>query len=38
MMNADNVSLDDPYIYGTMAHEFQHMIHWYRDRNEEDPG
>ena len=35
MMNADNVSLDDPYIYGTMAHEFQHMIHWYRDRNEE---
>lgn len=35
MMNADNVRLDDPYTYGTMAHEFQHMIHWYRDRNEE---
>ncbi len=35
LINSDNVSLDDPYIYGTMAHEFQHMIHWYQDRNEE---
>ena len=25
----------EDYIYGTMAHEFQHMIHWYQDRNEE---
>lgn len=35
LMNADVLDLSDPYIYGTMAHEFQHMIHWYRDRNEE---
>ena len=33
-MSADNVSLGEEYIYGTMAHEFQHMIHWYRDGNE----
>ncbi len=24
----------DEYTYGVLAHEFQHMIHWYRDRNE----
>ncbi len=35
MLNADTVRLSTPFIYGTMAHEFQHMIHWYRDRNEE---
>jgi hypothetical protein len=34
MLNVDNLSLDDPYTYGTLAHEFQHMIHWYQDRNE----
>jgi hypothetical protein len=28
-------SLGGSYIYSTMAHEFQHMIHWYQDRNEE---
>lgn len=22
------------YTYGSLAHEFQHMIHWYQDRNE----
>ncbi|HEX7974746.1 MAG TPA: hypothetical protein VF498_10080, partial [Anaerolineales bacterium] len=33
--NADNARLDRPYTYGTLAHEFQHMIHWYRDRSEE---
>ncbi len=33
-MSADNVTLGEEYIYGTMTHEFQHMIHWYRDRNE----
>lgn len=33
-ISSDNVSLGDEFIYGTMAHEFQHMIHWYRDRNE----
>jgi immune inhibitor A len=27
-------SLSSPYTYGTLAHEFQHMIHWYQDRNE----
>ncbi len=32
--NADNVALDDPFTYGTLAHEFQHMIHWRLDRNE----
>jgi immune inhibitor A len=34
MMSADNVQLGEEYIYGTMAHEFQHMIHWHMDRNE----
>ena len=34
LINADNVSLWDSYIYGVLAHEFQHMIHWYTDRNE----
>jgi immune inhibitor A len=27
-------SLSDNYTYGALAHEFQHMIHWYQDRNE----
>lgn len=35
LLSADNVSLGEDYTYGTMAHEFQHMIHWYQDRNEE---
>ena len=35
LMNADSVDLGEDYIYGTMAHEFQHMIHWYKDRNED---
>jgi hypothetical protein len=35
VFNADSVSLDQEYTYGVLAHEFQHMIHWYRDRNEE---
>ncbi|MFN2197115.1 MAG: hypothetical protein ACK2UW_13435 [Anaerolineales bacterium] len=35
LMNADNLLLNDPYTYGVLAHEFQHMIHWYQDRNEE---
>lgn len=34
MLNADNISLDEKFTYGVLAHEFQHMIHWYRDRNE----
>ena len=35
LISSDNVDLGDSYIYGTMAHEFQHMIHWYQDKNEE---
>lgn len=34
MINADNQNLSDRYTYGVLAHEFQHMIHWYRDPNE----
>lgn len=35
VMSADNLSLDQEYSYNTLAHEFQHMIHWYKDANEE---
>ena len=35
LINSDNVYLWEEYIYGTLAHEFQHMIHWYTDKNEE---
>jgi len=35
MINADNVSLGEDYTYGVLAHEFQHMIHWNKDRNED---
>jgi len=34
VFNADNSPLDDDYTYGVLAHEYQHMIHWYQDRNE----
>lgn len=34
VFNSDNSPLRDEYTYGVLAHEFQHMIHWYRDRNE----
>jgi hypothetical protein len=34
ILSADNVDLGEEYIYGTLAHEFQHMIQWYRDPNE----
>jgi immune inhibitor A len=34
-INADNQDLGEPYVDTVMAHEFQHMIHWYRDRNEQ---
>ena len=34
MLSADNAGLRDQYTYGVLAHEFQHMIHWYRDKNE----
>ncbi len=35
VFNADNVALGDQYTFGTLAHEFQHMIHWNLDRNED---
>ncbi len=34
LVNADNSPLDDEYTFGVLAHEFQHMIQWYQDRNE----
>jgi immune inhibitor A len=34
VLNIDNVEMADEYTYGTLAHEFQHMIHWNLDRNE----
>ncbi len=34
-MNADGMVLSDPYVLTVLAHEFQHMIHWYGDKNEE---
>jgi hypothetical protein len=34
LFNADNTDLGDEFTYGVLAHEFQHMIHWYQDRNE----
>lgn len=35
LFNADTVDLGEKYTYGVLAHEFQHMIHWSLDRNEE---
>lgn len=35
LISADNVRLEDKYILGTIAHEYQHMIHWHLDKNEE---
>ncbi len=34
-MNADGMNLTNPYVLTILAHEFQHMIHWYGDKNEE---
>lgn len=34
VLSTDHLSLGREYTYGILAHEFQHMIHWYRDRNE----
>jgi len=34
VLNSDNVNLDSEFAYAVLAHEFQHMIHWYQDRNE----
>jgi hypothetical protein len=35
MLNANNLDFGEEYTYGVLAHEFQHMIHWHQDRNEE---
>ncbi len=35
VLNADAGPLNDPYWRPTLAHEFQHMIHWYQNRNAE---
>ncbi len=34
-INIENVTLNDDFYNGVLAHEFQHMIHWYNDRNED---
>ncbi|MGQ9466402.1 MAG: hypothetical protein ACUVSH_00405 [Anaerolineae bacterium] len=31
----ENVTVNDDFYNGVLAHEFQHMIHWYNDRNED---
>ncbi len=31
VLNADNSNLASDFTYGVLAHEFQHMIHWYQD-------
>jgi hypothetical protein len=35
LFNSDNTDLGSDFTYGVLAHEFQHMIHWYQDRNEQ---
>lgn len=35
LLSAERMALGDEYTSGVLAHEFQHMIHWYRDLNEE---
>lgn len=34
-ISAEHLDLTSEEAPSTLAHEFQHMIHWYRDRNEE---
>jgi immune inhibitor A len=34
-INIDNVTVNSGFYNGVLAHEFQHMIHWHNDRNEE---
>ncbi|MGC9398889.1 MAG: hypothetical protein ACP5HM_07110 [Anaerolineae bacterium] len=34
-INLDNITIGSDFYNGVLAHEFQHMIHWYNDRNEE---
>jgi hypothetical protein len=35
LINLDTVSINEDFYNGVLSHEFQHMIHWYHDRNEE---
>jgi len=35
-ISADGQSLRDEFTYGVLAHEFQHMIHWHLDANEDN--
>jgi hypothetical protein len=34
-LNAMGQAIGTPYYEGTLAHEFQHMVHWYVDENED---
>ena len=34
-INIENVTINNSFYNGVLAHEFQHMIHWHNDRNEE---
>ncbi|HIQ02443.1 MAG TPA: hypothetical protein EYH30_10030 [Anaerolineales bacterium] len=34
-INIENVTVNSEFYNGVLAHEFQHMIHWHNDRNEE---
>ncbi|MBN2554566.1 MAG: immune inhibitor A [Anaerolineales bacterium] len=34
-LNADNLGLRESFTFGVLAHEFQHMIHWNQDQNED---
>ncbi len=34
-INLDAVRVNSRFYNGVLAHEFQHMVHWYNDRNEE---
>ncbi|HIQ12656.1 MAG TPA: hypothetical protein EYH29_07305 [Caldilineales bacterium] len=34
-INVDNNRPGSDFYNGTLAHEFQHMIHWWQDKNEE---
>lgn len=34
-INMDNTEINSDEYHSVLAHEFQHMIHWYNDRNED---
>jgi hypothetical protein len=35
VFNADTIDLGEEQAFSVLAHEFQHMIHWYTDGNED---